>query len=258
MANRSYLYSLSNRPAGYADRPETISGLAEWPYDVPFMFRLLMSGDPQLCGSLVSDGFDDDTPERKTRLHAISSGFDAGFERVKRFVAIVRRLAEAPPGPAAAPPSAVRRLRQWFGGGAPAAQAAPASYTRLIEALDETLAFLEAHRDSHLLLETIELDCMSENEESALRSLVEQEIARCRQAGAAVDALPADIGEAGRLLMAATAAQAAPPLDAFFGLRLDDDCDNLRDAKTERPLGLVWSDVLYFDLMNRADFEASP
>ena len=47
MANRSYLYSLSNRPASYADRPETICGLSEWPYAVPFSYRLLMSGDPQ-------------------------------------------------------------------------------------------------------------------------------------------------------------------------------------------------------------------
>ena len=70
MANRSYLYSLSNRPTSYADRPETISGLSEWPYDVPFIYRLLMSGDPQLCASLVSDGLDDDEPGSRTRLYA--------------------------------------------------------------------------------------------------------------------------------------------------------------------------------------------
>ena len=92
MANRSYLYSLSNRPAAYADRPDSISGLSEWPYYVPFLSRLLMSGDPQLCASLVSDGFDEDPPDRKTPLYAISSRFGPGFERVKRFAAIVQTL----------------------------------------------------------------------------------------------------------------------------------------------------------------------
>lgn len=48
----------------------------------------------------------------------------------------------------------------------------------------------------------------------------------------------------------------AAPLDAFFGLRLDDDCDSTRTRATEHPLGLQWSEVLYFELWNRAEFEA--
>ncbi|WYX18057.1 hypothetical protein WJ973_17375 [Achromobacter xylosoxidans] len=90
MANRSYLYSLSNRPASYADRPETICGLSEWPYAVPFSYRLLMSGDPQLCASLIADGLEDDEPHRRTRLYAISSRFEPGLARIKRFAEIVR------------------------------------------------------------------------------------------------------------------------------------------------------------------------
>ena len=69
MANRSYLYSLSNRPTHYTDRPETICGLSEWPYAVPFMYRLLMSGDPQLCASLIADGLEDDEPEHLSLIH---------------------------------------------------------------------------------------------------------------------------------------------------------------------------------------------
>lgn len=268
MANRSYLYSLSNRPTSYADRPETISGLSEWPYDVPFMYRLLMSGDPQLCASLVSDGFDSDEPEQKTPLYAISSHFDTGLERVKRFAQIVRaataQLPETPPPPAAAPQPAsfLNRLKHVF---APPQEAAPAAAqtppTRmpadeLLGNLDDTIEFLEAHRDTYLLLETIELDTMSESEEAALKACVEQEIARCVQAGAAVDALPADIGQAGRQLVLATRQSGAAPLDAFFGLRLDNDCDSTRTGATEHPLGLVWYETLYFDLMNRSEFEA--
>jgi len=45
-------------------------------------------------------------------------------------------------------------------------------------------------------------------------------------------------------------------MDAFFGLRLDNECDSTRTGETEYPLGLVWYDTLYFDLMNRSEFDA--
>ncbi|WP_432727161.1 hypothetical protein [Variovorax sp. W6] len=264
MANRSYLYSLGNRPSSYADRPETISGLSEWPYDVPFMFRVLMSGDPRLCASLVSDGFDTDEPGSKTRLHAISSSFDPGFGRVKRFIDIVRPLAMAAPAsgpqsaPATKPVSLLGRLAALASPRKEAAPpAAPSAPAQLPAWLDETIAFLEAHRDGYLLLETVELDTMSEETEEALRACVEQEIARCIHVGAAIDALPADIAEAGRQLKKAIAQKCPAPLDAFFGLRLDDDCDSTRNGATKHPLGLQWTDVLYFGLWNRAEFEAN-
>ncbi len=271
MANRSYLYSLSNRPTSYSDRPETISGLSEWPYDVPFMYRLLMSGDPQLCASLISDGLDDDEPGKRTRLYAISSPFDPGFERVKRFAEILRvAVAVLPPAlsaPAQAPArpaSFLDRLKQVFSPrkktvSSIPVQAATQSYappSHLLVELDETIAFLEAHRDSYLLLETIELDIMSESGEAALKASVEQELARCRHAGAALDALPADITEAARQLKLATVQQAEEPLDVLFGLRLDNEFDSTRDNATEYPLGLYWSDVLYFELFNRSEYEA--
>lgn len=137
----------------------------------------------------------------------------------------------------------------------PAPPAAPAS-DQLLAALDETLAFLDAHRDSHLLLETIELDIMSHAGEAELKACVDAEIVRCRHAGAALDALPANVDEAARALRTAVAGQAAEPLDAFHGLRLDNDFDSTRTGATERPMGLYWSDVLYFELFNRSQFEA--
>ena len=145
-------------PAAYVDRPETISGLSEWPYDVPFMYRLLMSGDPQPCASLVSDGMEDEEPGSKTRLYAISGVFEPGYARVRRFADIVRAaVAQAPapaPGSTAAasasgasqPASFMDRVKQMFSPQAdaartpvPASSAAPAS-DQLLAALDETLA----------------------------------------------------------------------------------------------------------------------
>ncbi len=226
MANRSYLYSLSNRPMSFSDRPETISGLSEWNYAVPFSYRALMSGGPQLCSSLVSDGFDGEPPDRKTRLYAISSDFELGYARLKKFFAAVRTL---------------------VGEGAP----------DLLHAMGETQIFLEAHRDRYMLLETIELDTMSEDTGQGLQACVERELTACLRAGAAIDALPADAGEAGARLRAAAQHKSEEPLDAFYGLVLDDHFDSTRDGKTCYPLGLEWSDVLYFELWNREQFEAN-
>jgi len=245
MANRSYLYSLSNRPTSYSDRPETISGLSEWSYAVPFSYRTLLSGDPRLCSSLVSDGFRSEPPDRKTRLYAISSNFDLGYASLKKFLAIVRAIAHS---------SARTRLKKFLailraiaGGGAP----------DLIDAIEETQNFLEAHRNRYLLLETIELDSMSEQTEQGLRTSVERELAACLRTGAAIEALPADVNEAGVRLKAAARRSTEAPLDAFYGLVLNDHFDSTRDGETHYPLGLYWSDVLYFALQNREQFEAN-
>jgi hypothetical protein len=225
MANRSYLYSISNRPESYEDRPDTISGLSEWPYAIPFSYLVLMSGGPRLCASLISDGFEDDTPEHRTRLYAISSEFAAGHARLTKFCAAVRAASDS---------------------------------VNLHAALDETEKFLDAHRDRYLLLETIELDTMTEGDEGTLRSAVEGHLDLCTQAGAAVDALPDDVTDAAAVLAKAASHKAEGPLGAFHGLVLGDHFDNTRDDKTDNPVGLSWwTDVLYFDLWNRAEFEAN-
>jgi hypothetical protein len=224
MSNRAYLYSLSHRPTSYADRPDTITGLSEWAYAVPFSYRVMMSGDPRLCASLISDGFDGEPANRKTTIPAISAEFEPGFARLKRFIAVVRGLAANSP--------------------------------MLLACLDETLAFLDGHRDRFLLLETVELDSMTTEREAKLRACVEREIAECVRAGAAIDALPTDPGEAGAILANAVRHRAGRPLDAFHGLRLDEDFDNVRGGN-ENPLGLESSDELYYELWNRTEFEAN-
>ncbi|MFV0477091.1 MAG: hypothetical protein ACK5ME_04550 [Parahaliea sp.] len=239
MANCAYLYSLTHRPAAYVDRPEAITGLSEWPYDVPFVWRLLMSGDPQLCASLISDGLENegDGTESVKHLYAVSSAFDQGIARLERFFAIVRHGVQHP-----------------VQGGASAAGQTPV--TGLLQYLDDSLNFLHAHRHPYLLLETVELDLMEAGTEADLRALVEAELTRCQLAGAALDALPDDLTEAARQLQQAASECLAAPLSAFYGLRLDDEHDNTRDDQTEYPLGLEWSDVLYYSLWNKAEFEA--
>jgi len=264
VANRSYIYSLSNQPTSYSDRPETITGLSEWAYNIPFLYRLLASADPKLCASLVSDTLDDVV----VPLHAITSPFDPGFERVRRFAEILKALPPncARPTPAPKPaaptpaPSIMSRLLNLVGRGdsAPAPQPAPPIVPRAWDHvpgwLDETLTFLEQHRNAYVLLETIELDTMVSSSPEALRNMVEAEIARCRHVGDAFNALPNDIHEAARVLESATIERKPAPLDAFFGISLDDTCDSGKKAATY-PLGLQWDEELYFSLMNREEFE---
>ena len=78
-----------------------------------------MSGDPQPCASLVSDGMEDEEPGSKTRLYAISSVFEPGYARMRRFADIVRAaVAQAPaprrhPPQRSAPPARRSRLPSW-------------------------------------------------------------------------------------------------------------------------------------------------
>jgi hypothetical protein len=184
-----------------------------------------MSGDPRLCSSLVSDGFEDEPKNKKTPLNAISSDFELGFARLKRFFAVLEPLAAV---------------------GSP----------KLRAGLDQTVAFLESHRDRYLLLETIELDCMVASGKADLRTCVEKGINACVQVGSAIDALPDDVTAAGKCLKEAAKQMHESSFAVFYGLRLDDDYDNTSDRKTVFPLGLEWGEVLFFELWNRAQFDA--
>lgn len=221
MANRSYLYSLSNQPTSYSDRPETISGLSEWGYCIPFSYYILMSGNPKLCASLISDGFNSEPEGEKTKLYAISSEFDIGFARLKKFYAIFER-----------------------------ALAGKAKYlsTEIKEAID----FLEAHRDSYLLLETVELSTMMTDDEEELKASTEMYLSFCQGVGEAVDGLPDDVEKAAFLLQKLSVAGN----ESFFSaIDLSENYDH-KDA--DCPLGVSeWYEHLYFNLWNRAKFEAS-
>lgn len=255
MANRAYLYSLSHVPSAYVDRPEAITGLSEWPYAVPFAYRVLLSAEPKLCPSLLADGLDSDEPGHATPLWAIAAPFEPGMARLEKLLAAVSVLAAGEPPSAPAPRTLWQRLR----GIAPPPPAAlrPPS-PALQEAIDDTRRYLHAHRDAFVLLETVELDLMSEDSADGLRAAAEHERQLCVAAGAAIDALPNDPGQAALELLRACAGRAAPPLDALHGLQPDDAFDTTRDGSTEYPLGLsYWNDILYFAPANRADFQSS-
>ena len=262
MANRSYLYSLSNRPAAYVDRPETISGLSEWPYDVPFMYRLLMSGDPQPCASLVSDGMEDEEPGSKTRLYAISGVFEPGYARVRRCRYRPRRRG-AGAGSRAWVHGGGQRFRRVAAGvlhGPREADVLAASGRRpdagsgLVRRSRLGPAAGRAGRNAGLRRPSRQPSAAGDHPG---HHVPRRRIARCRPACAARAAgQPANVDEAARALRTAVAEPAAEPLDAFHGLRLDNDFDSTRTGATERPVGLYWSDVLYFELFNRSQFEA--
>jgi hypothetical protein len=247
MANRSYLYSLDNRPTSYSDRPNTISGLSEWPYRIPFSYYLLLSGSPQLCASLISDGLDNDEPDNPTPLWAISGEFDAGYARLRKLLAALAVLAGPPK-----PTLAQRIARRLTGDKAERAPRLP----DMAEAITDTIKFLDARRDDYLLLEIVELSIMDSDTAEALRDDAEHELALCRAAGEAVDALPDSPEYAAKVLMAATQQKYDGPLSMLHELRLDDYFDHTRDHKTNFPLGLnEWSDVLFFDLDDAEEFE---
>lgn len=80
MANRSYLYTTSFAPDSDATRAPTdrISGISEWPYAIPLVFRILVSVDPRPCRSLIWDHPD---------AMAISGRCGPGIARLERFLA---------------------------------------------------------------------------------------------------------------------------------------------------------------------------
>ncbi len=78
MANRSYLYS-SNFVPGRDDTigARRIVGISEWNYDIPIVFKLLVSVNPRRCRSLLFDSPDE---------IAIVGDFDAGVNRLMQFL----------------------------------------------------------------------------------------------------------------------------------------------------------------------------
>lgn len=88
MANRSYLYACSRIP-GPLDEEEELdyASIAEFPYDIPVVYRLLMSANPRVCYSMI---WDSDEPL------ALAADYDAGVERFAAFCARID-LPEAQP-----------------------------------------------------------------------------------------------------------------------------------------------------------------
>lgn len=215
MVNRAYLYSLDNRPVSYFDRPERASGLSEWPDTVPISYRILASGNTQICSSLIANGLEG-APDVK--VYAINGEYDVGFARFLRFIDVIRFVSGS-------------------------------SHFEAPKLLDETIStrsFLDLHMNKYVQLETVELDILSGGDEAMMKEMVEAEASMCTWIGESIDALPSDTNEAAAVVYESSVKGAGP----FAGLRFDDKYDAGRD-----PLGFRWSETLNFAMPTRAEFE---
>jgi hypothetical protein len=78
MANRSYLYSSNFAPSPEVNEADRrITGISSWRYDIPIVFKILLSGNPRKCLSSIWEG-----PEEI----AIVGDYDQGLDRLLRFL----------------------------------------------------------------------------------------------------------------------------------------------------------------------------
>ena len=85
MANRAYLYSTNFVP-GTETEERRIVGLSEWRYDIPIVFKLLLSGNPKRCSSLIWEEPD---------AIAVIGNYDEGVARLLEFLECVPHPAVA-------------------------------------------------------------------------------------------------------------------------------------------------------------------
>lgn len=77
MANRSYLYSIDFMPEpNLSKKGKKITGISEWNYGIPIIYKILLSGQPQTCNSLIWD-----EPEGI----ALIGSYDQGLSNLKKF-----------------------------------------------------------------------------------------------------------------------------------------------------------------------------
>lgn len=253
MANRYYLYSVSKRPLSFQDRPDQINSVSEWAYLVPFTFRVLMSGKPELVASLLyenleeyddaelSEEFESDleldsdldfepTDENEyevglnNKLYAISSVCEIGIQRLEKINRILKFLELPIAG-------------------------------ELSDRLTAMLEFISEKKLNFFQLETIEVDIMSESDYQPLRECVEQEMKKCIEVGLAIDCLANEDQTAAAQFLDAINSKSDSRFNAFFGLRLDQNYDNQIEFLTEMPFGLEYAEHLYFNILNKSDAE---
>ena len=81
MANRSYLYSSNIIPGPNAKaNGRKLIGISEWNYDIPIVFKLLLSGDPRTCKTSIWDNPDE---------IALIGEYDAGVKNLEGFLSKV-------------------------------------------------------------------------------------------------------------------------------------------------------------------------
>lgn len=78
MANRSYLYSTNVIPGPDAQaNGRKFLGISEWNYDIPIVFKILLSGNPKTCPSSIWDN-----PEEI----ALIGDYNSGVKNLERFL----------------------------------------------------------------------------------------------------------------------------------------------------------------------------
>jgi|SRR5690606_2776636 len=80
MANRSYLYA-ANRTPGSDSGFDKIIGVSESSYDIPLVYKILVSGRPSACRSLIWE-----YPEPIS----IAGDYEHGMERLSAFLSDIR------------------------------------------------------------------------------------------------------------------------------------------------------------------------
>ena len=88
MANRSYLYSCDHLPGSDEwTRSKSLHGISEWRYDIPLVFRILLTGNPVACRSSIWD-----TPENI----AIAGDYAQGRAHLSAYLARIKDPAARP------------------------------------------------------------------------------------------------------------------------------------------------------------------
>lgn len=87
MANRAYLYACDVIPGLNPEVTPTFTGISEFNYEVPLVYKLLMAGNPELCKSSI---WDEPTPI------AIAADLNLGLEKLEQFFSQIT-AAEAQP-----------------------------------------------------------------------------------------------------------------------------------------------------------------
>ncbi|MEY8252582.1 MAG: hypothetical protein RPR91_09360, partial [Colwellia sp.] len=80
MANRSYLYSCNVIPG--ENEEKKLVGISEWNYDIPIVYKLLLSGNPQMCQSSIWDVEEN---------IAIAGCYNTGVSNLSRFLDLIER-----------------------------------------------------------------------------------------------------------------------------------------------------------------------
>ncbi|MBI0426321.1 hypothetical protein [Psychrobacter sp. NG27] len=89
MANRSYLYSTNIIPEpNQNESSRVLTGISEYNYDIPIVFKVLLSGNPQACISVIWDS---------AEKIALIGDYQTGVQNLEEFLAkIVLPEAQVP------------------------------------------------------------------------------------------------------------------------------------------------------------------